>query len=189
MKNLFVILILTLLLFSGHKRFAQTTKSENKSEQKAVLERLPDDVLNTELQLLGGKTLKLSEYSGKVILINVFATWCGPCRFESPDLAKLHDEFKNRGLAVIELSPEDPEASQKNVRLWVRSFRLPYAVGWTTREVAETLLQQQQALPQAYIIARDGRILKRFIGYDRARSFTLMRAAIEQALIPTTARP
>jgi len=79
MKNLSVILVFLLLSFSADKGFAQVPSST--PEQKAVLERLPDDVLNTELQLFGGKTLRLSEYTGKVILINLFATWCAPCRF------------------------------------------------------------------------------------------------------------
>jgi len=188
MKNLFLILAFVLLLFSHDNGLAQTTKPSNSSTQKAVLARLPGDILNTELQLLGGKTLKLSDYSGKVILINLFATWCPPCRLESPDLAKLHREFKNRGLVVIELTPEDPEDSQKYVSLWIETFRLPYPVGWITREAATTLFQDSEALPQAYLIARDGQIVKRFIGYNRTKTLTQMRAAILKSLAPTKSR-
>jgi len=179
MKNLFVILIFVLLLFSPHIGAAQVSSST--PEQK-TLERLPDDVLNTELQLFGGKTLKLSEYSGKVVLLNVFATWCGPCRFESPDLAKLHRIFKDRGVVVIELTPEDPKDSQQNLRLWIQTFRLPYSVGWAPKEVGEVLLRDRGAIPQSFLIARDGRILNRFIGFDRVRTFAQMGAAIENAL-------
>ena len=128
MNNLPVVLSFVLLSFFAHEGFAQSpssdlkTASDNSSRQQTVLVELPDNVLNTELQLLGGKTLKLSEYKGKVILLNLFATWCGPCRFESPDLAKLQKEFGDRGLVVIELSTEDREASDESVRDWVRHF-------------------------------------------------------------------
>ena len=170
MKKLFAMLLFVLLSVSACEGVAQT------------LTQLPEDVLNAELQLLGGKTLKLSEHSGKAVVINLFATWCGPCRFESPDLAKLHEEFKDRGLVVIELSTEDPEDSKATVREWVWNFRLPYQVGWVTREVASTLMQGRQAIPQAFVIAPDGRIVRRFIGYHPSKTLSQLREAVEEAL-------
>jgi thiol-disulfide isomerase/thioredoxin len=152
------------------------------TKQQTALTELPESILNTELQLLGGKTLRLSEYSGKVVVINLFATWCGPCRFESPDLAKLQEEFKDREVVVIELSTEDPKASKALVHKWVSSFRLPYAVGWATRTFAETLMQGRTSIPQGFVIARDGRILKRFIGYSPTMTPSQMREAVEEAL-------
>lgn len=181
MQKLIATIVFILLSVSAPEGLAQT-RLEESSKQQTALKELPESVLNTELQLLGGKTLKLSEYSGKVILINLFATWCLPCRLESPDLAKLHKEFKDRELVVIELSTEDPDASKKLVRKWVSHFRLPYAVGWTTRDVEQTLMQGRSALPQAFVIARDGRILKRYIGYDRTKTLSHMREAVEEAL-------
>ena len=86
MKTLFVALLFVLLAFSAQAGSGQTLPSQS----------ITDNLLNTELQLLGDKTLKLSEYSGKVVLINLFATWCGPCRLESPELAKLHNEPNSR---------------------------------------------------------------------------------------------
>ncbi len=187
MKNLFVMVLFVLVSVSAPEEFAQTRSSDlnegsGDSRQQAVFAKLPDSVLNTDLQLLGGKTLKLSDYSGKAVVINLFATWCGPCRFESPDLAKLHQEFKDRGLVVIELSTEDPKASEESVREWVWDFRLPYPVGWAKQEVALTLMQERRSIPQAFVIARDGRILKRFIGYDPTKTLSLMREAVEEAL-------
>lgn len=186
MKKRFAVLLFVLLSFSVQEGFAQTpssdlkTASDNLRRQQAV--PLPDNVLNAELLLLGGKTLKLSEYSGKVVLINLFATWCLPCRFESPDLAKLHRELKDHGFVVIELSTENPQASKKSVRQWVRNFRLPYPVGWATQEVASTLMQVRQALPQSFLIGRDSRIVKRFIGYNSTKTPSDMREAVEEAL-------
>ena len=181
MQKLPAIIFFILLSVSASDALAQT-RLDASSKQQTVLPQLPESVLNTEFQLLGGKTLKISEYSGKVILINLFATWCIPCRIESPDLAKLYKEFKDRGLVVIELSTEDPKDSKEVVREWVWNFRLPYAVGWTTPDVAQTLMQGRSAIPQAFIIARDGRMLKRYIGYDSTKTLSHMREAVEEAL-------
>ena len=176
MKNLFAMLLFLLLSSPAAGVFAQTRTD-------AVLRESPETVLDTELQLLGGKTLKLSEYSGNVMVISLFATWCGPCRYESPDLAKLYNEFKKRSVVVIELSTEDPEASKESVREWAWEFRLPYPVGWATRDLALTLMQGRTSIPQTLVVARDGRIVKRFIGYDQARTLSLMRKTVEEALL------
>ena len=181
MHKLLAIIAFVLLLVFSSDAFAQT-QPDYQTKQQTALKELPQSVLNTELQLLGGKTLKLSEYSGKVVVINLFATWCGPCRFESPDLAKLHEEFKDREVVVIELSTEDPKASKALVRKWVSNFRLPYEVGWATRAFAETLMQGRTAIPQGFVIARDGRILKRFIGYHPSMTPSQMREAVEEAV-------
>ena len=181
MKNLFAMLLFVLLSVPAAGVFAQT-QPDDSIKHPTVLQELPEAVLNSELQLLGGKTLKLSEYSGKVIVLNLFATWCGPCRFESPDLAKLYNEFKDRDVVVIELSTEDPEDSKEVVREWVREYRLPYLVGWTTREVAVTLMQGRTAIPQAFVIAPNGRIVRRFIGYNPTMTLNHMRVAVEEAL-------
>jgi thiol-disulfide isomerase/thioredoxin len=171
-----LLIVFVFLTLSSAEGLAQSQWQESTRKQ------LPDTVLNTELQLLGGKTLKLSEYSGKVLLINLFATWCGPCRFESPDLAKLHEEFKDRELVVIELSTEDPNTSAELVREWVSNFRLPYTVGWAPRAVAESLMQGRTAMPQSFVITREGRILRRFIGYNSFLTLNQMREAVEEVL-------
>ena len=168
--------IVMLLSFAG--AFAQT-QSDNGSKP---LTRLPEGVVNAEIPLLGARTLKLSEYSGKVIVLNMFATWCIPCRVESPDLAKLHQEFEKRGVVVIELSTEDPKASEQVVREWVWNFRLPYPVGWAPRDLTLTLMQGRTAIPQAFVIARDGRISRRFIGYNSDTTLNQLREAVEEAL-------
>ena len=178
LKNLLVVLLFVLLSSSAQEGFAQTPSSG----QRVALSELPDNVLNAELLLLGGRTLKLSDYSGKAIVINLFATWCGPCHLESPELAKLYKQFQDRGLVVIELSTEDPKVTKETVREWVWDFRLPYRVGWATRDVALTLMQERQAIPQAFVIARDGRIVKRFIGFNPETTPGQMREAVEEAL-------
>src|SRR5205085_9293166 len=69
------------------------------------LTSLPQVVLDTELKSANGKPIKLGDYSGKVMLVNLWATWCGPCRTETPELVKLHKEYQDR-VEMIGLSTE-----------------------------------------------------------------------------------
>jgi peroxiredoxin len=131
----------------------------------AALASLPANVLDAELRAASGSPIKLSDYSGKVILVNLWATWCGPCRIETPELVKLHKEFHSRGVEMIGLSTENPDASAESVRNFVRTFNVDYRIGWATADVAITLMQGREAIPQSFIIARDGRIMKRFVGF------------------------
>jgi cytochrome c biogenesis protein CcmG/thiol:disulfide interchange protein DsbE len=131
----------------------------------AALTSLPANVRDAELRAASGSPIKLSDYSGKVILVNLWATWCGPCRVETPELVKLHKEFQSRGVEMIGLSTENPDASAESVRNFVRTFNVDYRIGWATADVAITLMQGREAIPQSFIIARDGRIMKRFVGF------------------------
>src|SRR5215210_2805947 len=71
---------------------------------KPGLTTLPRQVLDAENRAASGAPIKLSNYSGKVMLVNLWATWCGPCRIETPELVKLHKEFQGRGVEMIGLS-------------------------------------------------------------------------------------
>jgi len=143
---------------------------------------LPPLVLETELKSLNGRPIKLSDYAGKVLVVNLWATWCGPCRMEIPELVKFHKEYRAKGLEVVGLSTENPEASAEGVRRFAQEYKMEYPVGWVTTDVAIALMQGRDAIPQSFVISRDGRILKRFVGFSAAATPPQLRAAIEDAL-------
>ncbi len=143
---------------------------------------LPPVVLATELKGMNGRPIKLSDYAGKVLVVNLWATWCGPCRMEIPELVKFHKEYRAQGLEVVGLSTENPEASAPDVRRFAQEFKMDYPVGWATPEVAIALMQGRDAIPQSFVISRDGRILKRFVGFSAAATPQQLRDAIEEAL-------
>lgn len=144
---------------------------------------LPREVLDAENKAASGAApIKLGDYSGKVLLINLWATWCGPCRIETPELVKLNKEFQSRGVEMIALSTEDPEASAQSVMDFMREYEVNYQVGWATREVAIKLMQGRTSIPQSFIIARDGRILKRFVGFNPSTTPPQLKQALEDAL-------
>ncbi len=148
-----------------------------------ALVSLPQPVLDAENPAANGAPIKLANYSGKVLLVNLWATWCGPCRMETPELVKLHKEFQSRGVEMIGLSTEDPEASEESVGDFVREYKVDYQIGWATREVAQTLMQGRASIPQSFIIARDGRIVKRFIGFNPEKTPSQLKQALEEALV------
>jgi peroxiredoxin len=143
---------------------------------------LPATVLEAENQATSGNPIKLSNYSGKVVLINLWATWCGPCRMETPELVKIHKEFQSRGVELIGLSTEDPVASAESVSDFIREYNIDYQIGWAKRELAQTLMQGRTAIPQSFVIARDGRIVRRFIGFRPDLTPGQIKAALEEAL-------
>lgn len=143
---------------------------------------LPPNVLQAELKSANGNPIKLSDYSGKVLVINLWATWCGPCRSEIPELVRLHQEFQSQGLEIVGLSTENPDTSDQAVREFVKAFNMSYPVGWATQDVASTLMRGNGNIPQSFLIARDGRIVKRFIGFSHDSTPPQLRKAIEEAL-------
>lgn len=148
------------------------------------LSALPRQVLDAENKAVNGNTpIKLSDYSGKILFINLWATWCGPCRIETPELVKLHKEFQSRGVEMIGLSTEDPDQSVQSVMQFMREYEVNYQIGWAKREVAQILMQGRTSIPQSFIIARDGRILKRFIGFNPETTPPQLKKALEEALV------
>jgi len=143
---------------------------------------LPAIVLDTEMQSASGGPIKLSNYSGKVMLVNLWATWCGPCRMETPELVRLHKEYQARGVEFVGLSTEDPVASAQKVHDFVQQYGVGYQIGWATRDVALTLMQGRTSIPQSFIITRDGRIQKRLLGFDPQRTPPELKQALESAL-------
>lgn len=148
----------------------------------APIVMLPASVTGAELRAVTGAPIKLSSYNGKVLLVNLWATWCGPCRLETPELVKLHKEFRSQGVEVVGLSTENPDASADKVKEFVHNFDVDYRIGWATPEVAITLMQGRDAIPQSFVITRSGRIIKRFVGFNPMDTPKQIREAIEEAL-------
>jgi thiol-disulfide isomerase/thioredoxin len=147
-----------------------------------ALPTVPAKVLNAELRASSGEPIKLSNYSGKVLIVNLWATWCGPCRIEIPELVRLHKEYQAKGVEVVGLSTEDPDDSEVLVRDFVKKYSVDYRVGWATPEVSLTLMQGHDAIPQSFVISRDGHIVRRFVGFNATATPPQIKQAIEDAL-------
>jgi len=112
------------------------------------------------LRALTGEPLSLSSYRGKVVLLDFWATWCDPCREETPNFVELQNNYRDQGLQIIGISMDDgPEP----VREFYQQFHMNYPVVMGSAKVGE-LYGGVLGLPIAYVIARDGRIQAKHIG-------------------------
>ena len=147
---------------------------------------LPQQLRDTKVQTLDGGSLKLSDFADKVLIVNIWATWCGPCRQEMPELVKISNEYKTRGLVVLGLATTYNEHNdQAHVKEYIRTQNVPYQIVWDDGTLSAPLVQMVQAqsvIPQSFVISRDGRIVKHFTGFNPYSTPQLMRQAIEEAL-------
>jgi peroxiredoxin len=109
---------------------------------------------------LTGKTLKLSDYRGKVVLLDFWATWCEPCREEIPQFVELQNKLGDQGFQIIGVSMDD---GPQPVRDFYRKFRMNYPVVMGNAKIGE-LYGGVLGLPIAFVIGRDGRIYSKHIG-------------------------
>lgn len=167
---------------SNDPPYKGSANSSTAARPSAGFVTLPRPILDAENKAASGGSIKLSDYSGKVLLVNLWATWCGPCRIETPELVKLHKEYQDRGVEMIGLSTEDPDGSAEKVAEFVKEYDVKYHIGWATRDVALGLMQGRTNIPQSFIIARDGRIIKRFIGFRPDVTPQQIKQALEEAL-------
>ena len=119
------------------------------------------------LPQLGGENLSLSTYRGKVVLLDFWATWCDPCREETPHFVELQHRYGDRGLQIIGISMDDgPEP----VRAFYEQFHMNYPVLMGNAKTGE-LYGGVLGLPITFMIGRDGRIYAKHIGATDAAVF------------------
>lgn len=170
---------------NGSAAEKSTTSGATAPARAGARDPMPPSVRDAELQMMDGKPVKLSDYAGKVVVLNFWATWCGPCRQEMPHLVELSNEYKKRDVEFVGLSVEDPESSADAVKAFASAQKIPYKVGWAAEDFALQFVMQsgaQGAIPQSFVITRDGRLLKHFTGFSPVSTPAQLRQAIEQAL-------
>jgi peroxiredoxin len=108
-----------------------------------------------ELRDIHSRIVRLSDYKGKVVLINFWATWCPPCRAEMPDLIRLQREYAKHGLQIIGISY--PPQTKARVRRFARSLKVNYPIVLGTRQI-RARFSSDETLPLTVVINRDGMV-------------------------------
>ncbi len=88
----------------------------------AAVINLPQDLRDKQMKTLEGESLKLADYANKVLIVNIWATWCGPCRQEMPELVKMNNDYKSRGLVVLGLATTYNEHNDSNILKHFQGF-------------------------------------------------------------------
>src|ERR1041384_3343952 len=109
------------------------------------------------------------DYKGQVVLLNVWATWCGPCRIEMPSLEKLYKEFGPRGLKIVAINARDPDAADSTIRQFANGYGLTFDVLRdmpAAGEDSNMTTYKTTGFPETFVIDKDGLIRKKWIGAE-----------------------
>lgn len=111
-----------------------------------------------------GQRNVFSDFRGKVLVLDFYATWCAPCRRSVPHLIELQKKFGDQGLQVIGLNVGGPD-DLKEVPAFAQEFGIQYPLAIPDDELVSFLLSDSDAIPQTFIFDRQGQLAERLIGY------------------------
>jgi len=134
------------------------------------------------LETLDGKSLSLSSLRGKAVLVNFWATWCGPCKIETPWLVELQKRYGSEGLQVVGVAMDD--SGKDEISRFAQDMGMNYPV-LLGKEAVGDAYGGVPALPESFFVGRDGKIVDRIIGLkDRSEIEDSVKKALNT---PTSA--
>ncbi len=130
-----------------------------RAEEAQVVQAAPEFALTS----LDGETVKLSDYQGRVVIVDFWATWCPPCREEIPHFVELQQRYGDRGLTVIGISVD--QGGPQVVRSFAQEQGINYPLVMADARVAGDY-GGIRGIPTTFVIDRQGRIVKKYVGYQ-----------------------
>jgi cytochrome c biogenesis protein CcmG/thiol:disulfide interchange protein DsbE len=139
----------------------QSARPSN-GDPKPVPAHTPAGVANLDLTLkdMNGNDVKLADYRGKVILLNVWATWCGPCQAEIPELVEAFNKYKDQGVVVLGVSLDD---TAETLRAYAPKKQMNYPI-LLMRDEFDDAYGPILGVPISFFIGRDGKIGRKHFG-------------------------
>ena len=135
---------------------------------------------NMGWELSDGKRSVFSEYKGKVLILDFYATWCTPCRDSIPHLIGLQKQYEDQGVQVVGLNVGGP-GDEQLVPAFAKQFGIQYPLARPDEDLVTFLLADQDAIPQTFVFDRQGQLVQRFVGFGPGTG-TYLDKAVETAL-------
>jgi thiol-disulfide isomerase/thioredoxin len=134
-----------------------------------------------DLEMAGadGGSIRLSQLKGNVILINVWATWCGPCRMELPTVQRMYDKYSDRNFVVLAVNVD---ADRNRIQPFMKRYNISLPIYYASPEDAGQMTAM--GIPSTFIIGPDRLLLDHAVGYD-VRAEDRWKQIIEKRLKPT----
>jgi peroxiredoxin len=159
-KALFISFVLIGALGLGYLYFF-SFKNEGPGRMVETGPRIGETAPDFSLSTLGGRSVRLTDYKGKVVFLNIWASWCPPCREEMPSMEALHKKFKGRSFEMIAVSID--QSGEETVGSFAAQFGLTFPVlldpgGKTYRLYGLT------GVPETFILDKNGVIVEKIIG-------------------------
>lgn len=163
-KKVLLILVLSLLI-SIISACSGTTNNNTPEVKRGDYPPAPTGLMQANLTKIDGSSIKLSDYKGKVLLVNVWATWCGPCRNEIPELIELQDKHKAKGFEIVGLNLDEEETPEM-IKDFGKEMNINYELARGEGQLFKEFYQvsKKDAIPQSFLIDREGKLLGVFVG-------------------------
>lgn len=158
------IIIIALFTFSANVLSIEAGRDllkQNNLENTITLNKSADKAPDFALKSVDGKTVKLSDYKGKVVIIDFWATWCPPCRKGIPDLISIQKEFK-KNVVIIGISL-DADKTLKDVPGFVKEYNINYPIVYGDDKVVADY-GGIQGIPTAFVIDKNGNLVDKHVG-------------------------
>ena len=137
-------------------------------EESSIAPAASAPSLSWELKDVSGKLVKSSDFAGKVVILDFWATWCGPCRMEIPGFIEFQKQYADKGLVVVGVSLDQDGASV------VKSFMDKSGINYPVLLGDETIVSAfggVEGIPTTFIIDRKGQIVRKHVGYAEKAEF------------------
>jgi len=171
--------VLLLLVACSRAEQAKPAAAAAQAEPAGARTEVGDSMPAYSSTFLDGTAFDVTSQKGNVVLLNVWATWCGPCRFETPELETIHQKYGPRGLKVVGVSVDD--TGVPGVKQFVAENKISYPIAVDADGKIANILRTT-VLPTSVIIGRDGKILWRKVGAVMPNELAAVDSIIEQAL-------